>query len=510
MLWFASLLMKQGRKPSLSAREHIVGHPQVLAIDCGTQSVRCLIVDPETGRYEVGGSEKLTLKVKGPQQIEIDPLEVVAATIRVLRSALARCEEPPLCIGITNMRESAIAWSRDTGLPVHDGIMWMSQQSQNIVARWDHDGLTPLIRERTGLTNHTFFFGSKVAWLLNERPDLARMATAGKLAVGTIDSWLLYSLTGGAVHATDMSNASRYQLLNLDALTWDDQLPEALGIPRAALPEIRPTSSHFGYTDPGRTGYRLPITGMIGDQQASLLGHGCDRSGEAKATFGTSCVVSTNLGEMSSRAEGLVTSVAWSTPEGGAVYEMEGSAFHCGYTMSWLSRVLSIPLEPTSEPERSELPAGRRVYVVPSFTELGAPTWAKGSGAMINGLLMDSGPADLMRAGIESMAFQAFDLVRAIPGSHEAESLSVDGGGAANNYLCQLLADLTAGTIVRPPNRELTALGAARVALRTLGRNVSADPAVTGPTDYFHPSDHGSYALEGFSHWKELIALNLN
>ncbi|UKA77599.1 FGGY family carbohydrate kinase [Arthrobacter sp. FW306-07-I] len=501
--------LTQGCEPSLIPGASTVGHAQVLAIDCGTQSVRCLLFDPITGSHTVGASEKLTLKVKGPQQIEIDPLELVAATVRVLRATIAGCDETPLCVGITNMRESAIAWSRDTGLPVHDGIMWMSQQSQNIVARWDNEGLAPLIRKKTGLSNHTFFFGSKIAWLLDARPDLAAMARSGKLAVGTIDSWLLYSLTGGAVHATDASNASRYQLLNLTSLDWDEQLPEALGIPRATLPEIRATSSHFGFTDPERTGYRIPITGMIGDQQASLLGHGCDLPGEAKATFGTSCVISSNLGHTPSTAEGLVTSVAWSTPGAGAVYEMEGSAFHCGYTMSWLSRVLSPADHPDSEPGRSQLPARRRVYLVPSFTELGAPRWPKGTGAIISGLLMDSGPSDIVRAGLESMAFQAFDLINALPGPQPAKPLSVDGGGAGSNYLCQLLADLTSKTIIRPPSRELTALGAARTALKTLGDDLNAASTSTRVPDYFEPSDQ-SYAMEGFRHWKELITRNLD
>lgn len=486
-----------------------MGHPQVLAIDCGTQSVRCLLIDPTTGAHEVGASEKLALLVKGPQQIEIDPLELVAATVRVLCATLARCEEAPLCLGITNMRESAVAWSRETGLPVHDGIMWMSQQSQNVVARWDKEGLGPLIRERTGLSNHTFFFGSKIAWLLNERPDLASMAKSGKLAVGTIDSWLLYSLTGGAVHATDVSNASRYQLLNLESRGWDEQLTQTLGIPLAALPEVRSTSSHFGFTDPERTGHRIPITGMIGDQQASLLGHGCDNPGDTKATFGTSCVVSANRGDSPSTADGLVTSIAWSAPQDQAVYEMEGSAFHCGYTMSWLARVLSMPANANVEPERSALPASRRVYLVPSFTELGAPRWPAGSGAIISGLAMDSGPPDIIRAGIETMAFQAFDLVNAIPFSRDDTPLSVDGGGAGNNYLCQLLADLTQKTIVRPPSRELTALGAARVALRTLGIELPAGSTGAGPADRFHPSDDVSYAAAGFLQWQELISRNL-
>nr|WP_256449205.1 FGGY family carbohydrate kinase [Paeniglutamicibacter quisquiliarum] len=481
-----------------------------MAIDCGTQSVRCLIIDPLTGAHHVGASEKLTLKVTGPHHVEIDPVALVSATIRVLRAALARCEVKPLCIGITNMRESAIAWSRDTGRPVHDGIMWMSQQSADIVRRWDLQGLAPLIQAATGLGNHTFFFGSKIAWLLDARPELAALADSGRLAVGTIDSWLLYSLTGGAVHATDLSNASRYQLLNLDTLDWDGQLPEALGIPRQALPELRPTSSHFGHTDPGIIGERIPITGMIGDQQASLLGHGCDSPGDTKVTFGTSCVVSSNLGPHPLRAEALVTSVAWTTDSAGADYELEGSAFHSGYTLSWLSRLLSLPPDRIPEPERSGLTADERIYVVPSFTELGAPRWLGGSGATISGLHMDTGPDDLMRAGLESMAFQAFDLFKAMGGLPNAEPLSVDGGGAGNNYLCQLLADLTGRQIVRPASRELTARGVARVALKTFGADLPEDDMAVGDDrEHFRPDGERGYANEGYDQWSEVVTRSL-
>lgn len=483
--------------------------PRVIAIDCGTQSVRCLLIDPLTGSHEVVAFEKLALKVKGPEQIEIDPLELVAVTIRVLRAAIARCEQSPLCIGITNMRESAVAWSKETGLPVHDGIMWMSQQSQNIVDRWDREGLTPLIRKHTGLSNHTFFFGSKIAWLLNEKPELVSMAESGKLAVGTIDSWLLYRLTGGAVHATDVSNASRYQLLNLETLEWDDELTTALGIPRAALPDLHPTSSHFGFTDPASVGHRIPITGMIGDQQASLLGHGCTRVGDAKATFGTSCVVSTNVGQDPTTADGLVTSIAWSASDVDAVYEMEGSAFHSGYTMTWLSQMLANG-QPDSKLVRSALPAEQRVYIVPSFTEIGAPHWPKGSGAIISGLLMGSTPSDIVRAGLESMAFQAFDLLEAMPKSDDLKQLSVDGGGASNDYLCQLLADLTGRTIVRPPSRELTALGAAQVAYKTWGDDFGTASSVESAPECFYPSDDSTYATDGFVRWNDLIRRNFD
>ena len=486
---------------------------QIVAIDCGTQSVRCLIVDVETGAHRVGASEPIILARSGIDAIEVDPLHLVQATIRVLRATLALCRQTPISVAITNMRETAIAWSRDTGQPVHDGIMWMSQQSQNIVQRWDSEGLSPLIRERTGLSNHTFFFGSKIAWLLDANPDLERQARAGKIAVGTVDAWLLYVLSGGTMHATDVSNASRYQLLNLRTLQWDPELSDALRIPIAALPLVKPTSADFGYTDPGLTGVRIPITGMIGDQQASLLGHDCVQVGDAKATFGTSCVVGVNLGRRPSEAAGLVTSVAWAENETEAVYEMEGSAFHSGFTMTWLTRMLSLPSAAQDRVTRSVMPPNRRVTVVPSFTEMGAPTWLKGNGASMSGLTMDTEPADILRAGIESMAYQAFDLVSAVPlVTGQDRALSVDGGAASNDYLCQTMADLTGRTIIRPSSRELTGFGAARAAATTLGIDI---PIVAIPADRsrassrFMPSGETAYAAEGFAHWKETVMKHL-
>ncbi|WP_334173063.1 FGGY family carbohydrate kinase [Sinomonas sp.] len=477
----------------------------VIALDCGTQSVRALLIDPDTGRQRVAASEGLTLKTPGPHRVEIDPDAVLGACTRVLRKAAAQAPDA-LCIGVTNMRETAFAWSRKDGRPVHDGIMWMSQQSQGIVDRWDADGTAELIHKVSGLRNHSFFFGSKVAWLFDTEPRLKALAATGELAVGTLDSWLLYSLTGGSVHATDVSNASRYQLLNLSSLEWDPALSEALGIPAAALPALRSTSAHFGLTDPAAAGARIPITAMAGDQQASLMGHGCRDRGAAKATFGTSGVVNVNIGDEPVWDGGLVTSVAWSSPGQRAVYEMEGSSFHCGYTLSWLTRMHALPSLPDVV-DRSPLEAEDRVYLVPSFTELGAPRWPKGSGAIIGGLRMDTTPADVVRAGIESMAFGAFDLLDAVPPSAGRRGvLSVDGGGANSDYLCQLMADLTGSDVVRPQNRELTALGIARMAARTIGRDIHAQDE---EGRRFSPSPQRSYALEGFSRWKDLIGRNL-
>ena len=488
--------------------------PHIVAIDCGTQSVRCLIVDVATGAHRVGASESIVLAAtSSPDAIEVDPIHLADATVRVLRATLALSEQPPVAVAITNMRETTIAWSRQTGRPVHNGIMWMSQQSENIVRRWDAAGLAPLIRERTGLSNHTFFFGSKVAWLFDRHPDLKSDAVSGRIAIGTVESWLLYVLTGGAQHMTDVSNASRYQLMDLKTLTWDPDLTEALEIPHAALPEIKPTSTQFGMTDPTITGVAIPITGMIGDQQASLLGHGCVNVGDAKATFGTSCVVSVNLGKTISDAAGLVTSIAWAETPSEAVYEMEGSAFHSGFTMTWITRLLSLPKAEQERVERSPRPAEKRVVVVPSFTGMGAPTWLTGHGASISGLTMDTEPADILRAGIESMAFQAFDLLNAMPvrPGHD-HTLSVDGGAASNDYLCQFLADLSGRTIVRPPSRELTGLGAAFAAATTLALPVPAlNSAETEPRDSqrFIPQTDATYVLEGFDYWRKTVTAHL-
>ena len=486
---------------------------EIVAIDCGTQSVRCLIIDVDTGAHRVGATEPIILARSGLKAIEVDPLHLAQATIRVLRATIALCRQTPISLAITNMRETAVAWSKETGQPVHDGIMWMSQQSQNIVQRWENEGLAPLIRERTGLTNHTFFFGSKIAWLLNEKPDLKRQAFAGKIAIGTIDAWLLYVLSGGTAHATDVSNASRYQLLNLQTLQWDPDLSNALGIPASALPQVKPTSAHFGFTDARLTGVPIPITGMIGDQQASLLGHDCVQVGDAKATFGTSCVVGVNLGRRPSEAAGLVTSVAWADKATEAVYEMEGSAFHSGFTVTWLRRTMSLPSSAQDGITQSSMPADRRVCVVPAFTEMGAPTWLKGTGATISGLTMDTAPTDILRAGIESMAYQAFELVSAVPlVTEKVRALSVDGGAANNDYLCQTIADLTGRVVVRPPSCELTGFGAARAAAATIGLDIPtvATSAQRGRlSDRFIPSEDRSYAAEGYAHWHDTVRKHL-
>jgi glycerol kinase len=481
----------------------------VLSIDCGTTSVRSLAFEAGTGRHQVCASEDVALLFPNPGWVELDPDGLADATIRVTRAAfdwVGAQGGTVVAVGLTNMRETAIAWRRSTGQPVYPAILWMSQQSDPIVARWRAAGYDSLIRERTGCTNHFFWFGSKVAWLLDTHPEARKLAEDGDLAVGTVDSWLLYRLTGGRSHATDVSNGSRYQLMSLAGLSWDDELCETLGIPRRCLPELRPSESHFGNTDAGLFGQEIPITGIVADQQASLFGHGCEDKGDVKATFGTSGVVAVNAGPDATLIDGLVTSVAWEDPSGHTFYEVEGSAFHSGYTIGWLSKRLGT--SPPTGLGQSPLGADERVYVLPSFSEMGAPRWPERSGAAITGLGMDTSNEDIMRAAVEAMAFQAYDLFAAMKaaGANQATEVAVDGGGAANDYLCQLLADLFGRDVVRPDVQELTSVGAAKAALRgageEAGRYFGQD---RDKAQRFRPDSDVSYAQTGYAEWVRLV-----
>lgn len=482
----------------------------VLALDCGTHAVRTLAFDVATGASTTIAIEEIPLSFPQPGWVEVDPELLATAAIRVVRAALqwaADLGHSVVALGVTNMRETALVWRRSDSTPLHPGVMWMSQQSVPVVERWHEQGVDALIRDRSGLSNDAFFFGSKLAWLLEHDRQVARAAATGDLAVGTVDTWLVHRLSGGKEHRTDTSNGSRYQLMGLRELRWDPQLCRALGIPVECLPELTPTMGNYGVTDAAACGWEIPITGVIADQQGSLLGHGCEKAGGMKATFGTSGVVALNTGADTSLHEGMVTSVAWTTETGATTYEVEGSAFHSGYTMSWLSERLGHPLGWELPAAPPPVPVDDRVYVLPSFTAMGAPRWPRRRGAVIAGLAMDTSTTDIMRAGVEAMAFQAYDLFAAMgPAGREVEEVNVDGGGAVNDYLGQLLADLFERDIVRPQLTELTSVGAAKAALRGAGREVDTffgqDRSVA---QRFHPRAGQPYAKDGYARWVEFV-----
>jgi glycerol kinase len=481
----------------------------VIAADCGTTSVRSLAFDVGSGEHHVCFSEPVPLSFPRPGWVEIDPEAIAGATVRAVRAAFEQVSAQGgtvAALGLTNMRECAFAWQRSTQRPVYRGVMWMSQQSEPVVEEWRAAGLDELIRSRTGLSNHSFFFGSKLAWLLRTQPEARALADRGDLAVGTLESWLLYRLTGGAVHATDVSNGSRYQFMDLATRTWDDELCAALGVPRATLPELRPSEYRYATTDTDVCGLAVPITGIIADQQASLFGHGCEDTGEVKATFGTSGVVALNTGPEPVLRDGLIACVGWEDRSGNSCYEIEGSAFHSGYTVGWVRQRFG-EAAAAPWPGRNTRDPQDRVYVLPSFSEMGAPRWPAGRGAVITGLGMDTAPAEILGAAVEAMAFQAYDLFAAMGdvGAGTTE-VAVDGGGAANDELCRLLADLFGCDVVRPDNQELTSAGAAKAALRGLG-----EPAdrwfgqQRGAAQRIRPSDDPTYAREGYAEWVRLV-----
>lgn len=481
-----------------------------LALDCGTHAVRVLAFDVVTGVSTNCASRDIPLSFPRAGWVEVDPKVLADAAIGVICEALKWAESGGhrvLALGIANMRETAFAWRRSTGEPLYPGVMWMSQQSEQVVRRWHQEGLDPLIRERTGLSNEAFFFGSKVAWMLETQHNVKAAAAEGDLAVGTVDSWLINQLTGGMVHRTDFSNGSRTQLMNLEGRVWDPELCRALGIPMSCLPELTATAGYYGVTDGSLCGGSVPITGVIADQQASLLGHGCEEPGDSKVTFGTSGVVSINTGRETPMRPGVVTSVGWAAKDTGVIaYQIEGSAFHSAYTLGWLSERTGQPVElPNLEAARGN--AEDRVYVLPSFTTLGAPRWPKRRGAAITGLAMDTTTADIMRAGLEAMAYQAFDLFQAMEGVvAPASEVNVDGGGASSDYLCQFFANLLQREVVRPELRELTCVGAAKAAIRgagiSVGRHFGQDRTAA---DRFTPEADGGYARDGYDHWVKLV-----
>lgn len=481
----------------------------VIAVDCGTHAVRSLVFDASSGQSWLAHNEELVLDFPQPGWVEIDPDALANATIRSVRAALALAAEHRLTViamGLTNMRETAFTWWRASGVPASPGVMWMSLASEPIVERWKSNGNEALIRERTGLSNHSFFFGSKLAWLFDRDPALAAAAAAGELQAGTLESWLAYRLSGGTVHATDASNASRYQMLDLHEVRWSDELSAALGIPVTCLPEVRPTMSLFGMTSAEVCGAEIPITCLFADQQASLFGHGCEQEGGVKATFGTSGVVCLNTGRNVSLVDGLVTSVAWTDEAGVTQYEMEGSAFSCGYTLGWLARWLGDRIDWSAPIQPSPHPAQDRVTLLPSFTTLGAPRWPSGKGAAFLGLAMDTTAEDMVRAGVEAMAYQVYDLFAAMPATTTSTELVVDGGGAANDFLCQLMADLSGCDVTRPITQEVTSVGVAKGALRGLGREV--DPYYGQDRSQvirFHPRPDDTYARDGYAHWVDRV-----
>ena len=452
----------------------------ILALDQGTTSSRAILFDHEGAIVSVAQKEFQQIFPQ-PGHVEHDAREIWATQSAVAIEALGRAQASAgdvAAIGITNQRETTVVWDRETGRPVCNAIVWQDRRTADFCARLRADGHAPLIAERTGLVVDAYFSGSKVAWILDHVAGARADAEAGRLAFGTIDSWLVWNLTGGKVHATDVTNASRTMLFNIHTLQWDDDLLRLLDIPRNLLPEVRSSSEVYGHVSADLGLAQLPIAGIAGDQQAALFGQMCISPGLTKNTYGTGCFLLQNTGTSPvASSNQLVTTVAWQLG-GRTEYALEGSVFIGGAVVQWLRDGLGL-IRHSSEVEalaRSVSDSGG-VYLVPAFAGLGAPHWDPYARGTVIGITRGTTGAHLARAAVESIAYQVGDLLDAVQSDAAIPlaELRVDGGAAVNDTLMQFQADLLGVAVVRPAVTETTALGAAYLAGLAVGFWSSTD-----------------------------------
>ena len=438
---------------------------QLLTIDQGTTSSRAIRFDVAGGQQSIAQQE-FAQHIPQPGWVEHDPEEIWQTTIEVAREAL-RDTESIAGIGITNQRETTLIWDRNTGQPIHPAIVWQDRRTADHCANLKADGAEPLVRERTGLLLDPYFSGTKIAWLLDNVDGARARAEDGQLAFGTVDAFLIWRLTNGRVHATDATNAARTLLFNIHTQDWDDDLLKLLDVPRALLPEVRDCADDFGISEQSLLGSAIAIRGVAGDQHAATVGQACFEPGMIKSTYGTGCFAILNTGEQAVESEnGLLTTLAYRL-NGKPTYALEGSIFVAGAGVQWLRDELRI-IEGAAETEAlaGALTDNGGVYLVPAFVGLGAPHWDPDARGAVVGLTRDSGAAHFARAALEAVAYQTHDLAVAMAADagSSIDTLRVDGGMVANDWLMQFLADVLNGSVERPTISETTALGAAYLA----------------------------------------------
>jgi len=446
----------------------------VMAMDQGTTSSRAVIFGPQAEIVAIA-QRPLACRFPAPGWVEQDPLEIVSGQVEAAREALQKAglqARDLAAVGIANQRETTVLWQRSTGRPITGAIVWQCRRTAGLCDQLRCDVGDDWVRSKTGLVIDPYFSGTKTRWALDEIPGARELAAKGDLLFGTVDTWLAWNLTGGRVHATDWSNASRTMLLNIHKLEWDEEILQILDIPASVLPEIVPSSGSFGVLRSDILGAEVPLTAAIGDQQAALFGQGCFSSGMAKNTYGTGCFLLMHTGSrpVESRS-GLLTTIAWSA--GGAMeYALEGSVFVAGAAVQWLRDQLGI-IRSSEETEAlaQSVPDTGGVYFVPAFVGLGAPHWDDAARGALVGLTRGSGRAHIVRATLEAMAYQTADVLRAMETDLDSPlaELRVDGGAAVNDFLLQFQADILGVPVVRPASVETTALGAACLAGLAVG-----------------------------------------
>ena len=485
----------------------------ILALDAGTTSNRAILFDHE-GRIAAVAQQEFRQIYPQPGWVEHDAEEIWRVQLAVAREALAKAGATAAdiaAIGITNQRETTVVWNRETGKPVANAIVWQCRRTAPYCDELKAKGLAEKIREKTGLVVDAYFSGTKIRWILENVPGARADAEAGKLVFGTIDTWLIWNLTGGKVHVTDYSNASRTMLFNIKTLAWDDEILAELDIPRALLPEVRPSSAVYGETDPALFGGAIKIAGAGGDQQCALFGQTCFRPGEAKNTYGTGCFMLMNTGDQPvSSKNGLLTTIAWGV--GGKVeYALEGSVFVAGAAIQWLRDELGL-LEKSCDSEAlaESVSDTNGCYVVPAFTGLGAPYWDPYARGAVLGLTRGVNRAHLVRATLESLAYQTADVLAAMVADSGVKlgALRVDGGASANGFLMRFQSDVLGVEVERPACIETTAFGAASFAGLEVGFWSSQDElvALRKVDRTFTPTQDATWREEALKAWHAAVA----
>ena len=442
----------------------------IMALDAGTTSNRCILFDRK-GKVCSLVQREFQQIYPHPGWVEQNPMEIWSTQIGVAAEAMGRIGAGPeniAAIGITNQRETTIVWDRYTGKPVYNAIVWQCRRTSPIVEELVQDGVGDRIREKTGLIPDPYFSATKLKWILDHVPGSRELARKGRLLFGTVDSWLIWNLTGGDVHVTDYTNASRTMMFDIHNLCWDQEILEKLGIPEQMLPEVVPSSYPYGRTKDCLIGDGIPICGAAGDQQSALFGQCCFDAGDVKNTYGTGCFMLMNTGnKVISSSHGLLSTIAVSLAPGKVQYALEGSVFVAGASIQWLRDELKIiPSAPESERYCREVEDTDGCYVVPAFTGLGAPYWNSSARGMIVGLTRGTNRCHLVRATVESLAYQTADVLTAMEKDSELQicNLKVDGGASANDFLMKFQSDLLNTEVTRPECVETTAMGAAFLA----------------------------------------------
>ncbi len=442
----------------------------IMALDQGTTGSRCILFTKD-GNIAAMSKKEFTQIYPRPSWVEHDPMEIWSSQMSVIKETMDKISASAKdidSIGITNQRETTIIWDKRTGKPIYNAIVWQCRRSADRVEEIERDGMREFIHKKTGLIPDAYFSATKIEWILDNVEGARQAALAGDILFGTVDSWLIWNMTKHKAHMTDYTNASRTMLFNIDKLEWDEDLLSYFNIPKAILPEVKPSSGFFAKTDESVFGQSIPIYGIAGDQQSALYGQCCFNRGEAKNTYGTGCFVLMNTGDKRVESEhGLITTLTAGCKPGKPEYALEGSVFMGGATVKWLKEEMGLIREPAETEEIAfSVENNNGVYMVPAFVGLGAPYWDQFAKGTVTGLTRGSNRAHFVRAALESIAYQSHDVIRAMESDAgvSLKKLKIDGGAGENNFLMQFQADLLSTEVIRPSCVESTALGTAFLA----------------------------------------------